>query len=268
MTSSIRTISLLLLASTTGSIAVQALADNAPQMGATVGNVLIVKSFAAGHLGLKNSAAIKTVEALDLTVTGADPQFLVEGQVFCKSGARIVAVQAVAGMVVYNSGQVTITQSYAQSPKLVADAGKTSANVAIPLTLAVTRKAGDAAVDFSFNPGRRFEQKLATFVGGGGSAAEYLRQGESFAMTVPIHLIAWCKMSAQSNSSLAGKTYAGTVGRNATVHVLYKGDPAIVDGRGVRASAPGDVLAPAPPPTPKKAEIDRSKPKPERRDDF
>jgi len=66
-------------------------------------------------------------------------------------------------------------------------------------------------------------------------------------MPVPVNLVAWCKMG-DDGSVLANRTYAGVATRIVPVTVLYKGDPAIVDGAGVRATGQvGGVQAPAPP---------------------
>jgi hypothetical protein len=63
-------------------------------------------------------------------------------------------------------------------------------------------------------------------------------------MPVTVNLIAWCKMPANANSVLAGKTYAGFASRSVPVSILYSGDPKIVDGRGVRATVGQQVQAP------------------------
>jgi hypothetical protein len=223
------------LATVAGSSAAQA---DEIHLGMTVGNIAITKNIPSANLGLFNQSAIKTVAAHDLRVTGNNPTFTVTGQIFCKNGARLVAAQAIIGTTALNNGQLIAMGALGQSAKQTAGiAGRSDADVSIPVTLPVTRSAGKAAIDLSFNPARAFEQKLKAFTGKGGSALTYLREAQAFDMPVKINLVGWCKMPENSNSVLAGKTYAGFSARTVPVTILYKGDPKIVDGAGVRAAA-------------------------------
>jgi hypothetical protein len=108
----------------------------------------------------------------------------------------------------------------------------------------VARRDTGAAVDLQFNPARHFMQQVKAFAAKGGSAATYLREDQAFEMPVTVNLVGWCKMPANANSVLAGKTYAGFASRSVPVSVLYSGDAKIVDGRGVRATAGQQVKAP------------------------
>ena len=213
-------------------------------LGPTVGNVLITKYIPGGNLGLANKASLKTVQAVDLRVSGSEPVYDVTGQLFCKNGARLVQAQAIIGKVFLHGNEPMAMAPYGKSAKLTTIAGRSDADVSIPVKLTVARRDTGAAVDLQFNPARRFMQKVKSFAANGGSAAAYLRQDEAFEMPVTVNLIAWCKMPANANSVLAGKTYAGFASRSVPVSILYSGDSKIVDGRGVRATGGQQVLAP------------------------
>ena len=112
-------------------------------------------------------------------------------------------------------------------------AGQMGARIDIPVTVNVTRRAGNAAVDLGFNPARTYEKMLAAYVAKGHTAAEYLRETQAFDKEVTISLVAWCR----GNSILSGKTYPALVERKVPVTILYNGDPAIIDGPQPRATA-------------------------------
>ncbi len=233
-------------------------------LGPTVGNVLITKYIPGGNLGLANNASIKTVQAVDLRTSGSEPVYNVTGQLFCKNGARLVAAQAIIGKVFLHNDDAMVMAPDGKSAKVTSIAGRSDADISIPVKLTVARRDTGALVDFQFNPARHFMQKVKKFATNGGSAAAYLRQDEAFEMPVTVNLVAWCKMPANANSVLAGKTYAGFASRSVPVSVLYSGDPKIVDGRGVRATA-GQTVKAQEEPTP---EVQRKEaPKPPRRRD-
>ena len=215
-------------------------------LGPTVGNVLITKYIPGGNLGLANKAAVKTVQAVDLRVSGAEPVYDVTGQLFCKNGARLVEAQAIIGKVFLHGPDAMVIAADGQSAKLKTIAGRRDADVSIPVKLTVARRDTGAVVDLQFNPARHFMRKVKEFAAKGNSAAAYLRQDEAFEMPVTVNLVAWCKMPANANSVLAGKTYAGFAARSVPVSILYSGDPKIVDGRGVRATAGQTVKAQEP----------------------
>jgi hypothetical protein len=227
-------------------------------LGATVGNVAITKPIPAANLSLRNVAATKTVAAHDLAVSGADPTFTVTGQVFCKNGARLVSAQAIIGQLGLNNGQLISVAPYGKSPEDTSVANRTAADISIPVKLPVTRKASDAALDLTFNPARTFEDKLKSFAGKGGSAATYLKEDQAFDMPVKISLVGLCKMPANADSVLAGKTYAGFATRIVPVTILYTGDAAIVPGPAPRATTTTSSGGSGPParttpPAPKRA---------------
>lgn len=204
------------------------------------------------NLGLRNASAVKTVADRKLTVTGTEPQFTVRGTVACRSGAKITKVQAVAGGLVNNNGQIYLMSDWGASPEITTYNGQRTAQVAIPLKVNVSRTYNEELVDLSFNPARAFEQKLLLFVNRGGSAAQYLHTDEVFGMDVPISLIAWCRMD-DKNSALHGQEAGGYVQRVIPASILFSGDPAIVDGVGVMATnsgSGGTLAAPTSPPPP------------------
>jgi hypothetical protein len=235
--------------------AMSAQAADETRLGATVGNVLITKPIPSASLSLGNTSANKTVSGRDLRVTGANPTFTVTGQVFCKGGARLVSVQAIIGQLGLNNGQLISLAPYGESAEVLSVAGRTDADVSIPVTLPVSRQDTGAAVDLSFNPAREFNRKLTTFVGNGGSAVSYLHQDEAFDMPVKVNLVAHCRMPDSDNSVLAGRTYAGYATRIVPVTILYTGDPAIIAGPAARTTvttqggggAPPAKAAPPPP---------------------
>ena len=233
-------------------------------LGPTVGNVLITKYIPGGNLGLVNKASLKTVQAVDLRVSGNEPVYQVTGQLFCKNGARLVEAQAIIGKVFLHGPDAMAIAPYGKSAKLTSIAGRSDADVSIPVKLTVARRDSGAAVDLQFNPARHFMQKVKSFAANGGSAASYLRQDEAFEMPVTVNLVAWCKMPANANSVLAGKTYAGFASRSVPVSILYSGDPKIVDGRGVRATAGQTVKAQEP--TVPQVKAPDTPPPPRRRD--
>lgn len=212
-------------------------------LGPTVGNVLITKYIPGGNLGLANKASLKTVQAVDLRVSGNEPVFDVTGQLFCKNGARLVEAQAIIGNLFLHNNEPMAMAPYGKSAKLTSIAGRSDADVSIPVKLTVARRDTGAAVDLQFNPARHFMQKVKSFAANGGSAASYLREDQAFEMPVTVNLVAWCKMPANANSVLAGKTYAGFASRSVPVSILYSGDSKIVDGRGVRATVGQQVKA-------------------------
>ena len=218
-------------------------------LGPTVGNVLITKPIPGGNLGLSNRAAVKTIPALDLRVSGDEPVYQVTGQLFCKNGARLVEAQAIIGNLVLHGADPVALAPYGKSAKLRTIAGRQDADVTIPVRLSVARRDTGQAIDLSFNPARRMVEKAKAFAANGGSMTAYLQQDEAFDMPVDVNLIAWCRMPSGANSVLAGKTYAGFATRSVPVTILYSGDPKLVDGPGVRGSI-GQQVAPPVQPTP------------------
>ena len=217
-----------------------------------VADVRFSESLPGINLGLRNMSATKTVADRKLTVTGSEPEFSVRGVVACRAGAELTKVQAVAGGVVNNNGQIFVMSNWGASPPVTTYNGQQLAQVTIPLKVKVSRTFNNELVDLTFNPARTFEQKLAQFVQGGGSAAQYLHIDEVFVMDVPIHLIAWCKME-DKKSTFYGQEAGGYMRRDIPASILFDGDPAIVDGIGVRATNGGSggiLAAPQPPPPP------------------
>jgi hypothetical protein len=183
-------------------------------------------------LGLRNLAAIKTVAARKLTVTGDEPTIEVTGIVGCRDGATLTKVQAAAAKAINNGGEAYIVNSWGASAEDTSIAGKKGAQVKLSFKLHVTRTYHHEAVDLSFNPARVYEKKIEAFVAKGGSAAQYLHTDDAFDMQVPISLIAWCRMNPNADF-MAGKTQAGVVTREIKATILFHGDPRIVDGIGV-----------------------------------
>jgi hypothetical protein len=214
-----------------------AIAADEQQFGFTVGSVNITKPISTGALGLKNMASSKIASKRDLAVTGNNPRFTVTGQVFCKPGARLTAVQAIIGKGILHNNDMMVVQSWGKTAKNDDVAGRSDADVSLEVELKVSKRATDAAIDLTFNPAREYEQKLKAFVAKGGTAAEYLRETQAFDMDVTVNLVAWCKMDPNANSVLAGKTYAGFTARKVPVTILYNGDPSIVDGPAPRSKA-------------------------------
>ncbi len=204
--------------------------------GATVGSVAITKYISPGSLGLKNMAQSKLASARDLVVTGNNPRFNVTGQAFCKQGAKLTAVQAMIGKVVVQNTELTPFLVYGSSAKITTVAGRKAADISLQVELKMSRRATDAAIDLSFNPARQFEQKIDVFVAKGGTAAAYLHETQAFDMNVTVNLVAWCRMDANANSVLAGKTYPGVVSRKVPITIFYNGDPAIIEGPAARAT--------------------------------
>lgn len=219
------------------SIPVAAFAFDEQQFGFTVGSVNITKPISPGSLGLKNMSSSKIASKRDLAVTGNNPRFTVTGQVFCKQGARLTAVQAIIGKGILHNNDMMVIQNWGKTAKQTNVAGRSDADVSLEVELNVSKRATNAAIDLTFNPAREYEQKLKAFVAKGGTAAEYLRDTQAFDMNVTVNLVAWCKMDPNANSVLAGKTYAGFSARKVPVTILYNGDPAIVDGPAARAKA-------------------------------
>lgn len=219
------------------SLPLTALHADDTQLGATVGNVMITKSIKPGSLGLKNMSSSKLSSKRDLVVTGENPRFTVIGQVFCRDGAKLVAVQAVLGNTVLQHTDIITFSQYGQSAKQTNVAGRRDADVELQVELNVIRRANNDFMPLRFVPANVFENKLGTYVSKGNSSAAYLRETQAFDMTVPVNLVAWCKMDANANSVLAGKTYAGLASRDVPVTILYNGDPAIIDGPAPRAKA-------------------------------
>jgi hypothetical protein len=237
----------LILALSAASLPFAAWAADETQFGFTVGSVAITKPISSGNLGLKNQSSSKMASKRQLVVTGNNPRFTVTGQVFCKQGARLTAVQAIIGKGILHNDGMMVVNSWGKSPKQTNVAGRSDADVSIPVELKVTRQATDAAIDLTFNPAREFEQRLKNYVAKGNSAAEYLRETQAFDINVTVNLVAWCKMDPKANSVLAGKTYAGFSARKVPVTILYNGDAAIVDGPAPRAKATTREAESAPP---------------------
>ena len=204
--------------------------------GFTVGSVSITKPISPGSLGLKNMSSSKIASKRDLVVTGNNPRFTVTGQVFCKQGARLTAVQAIIGKGFLHNNDMMVVNSWGKTAKQTNVAGRSDADVSLEVQLNVSRRDTGAAIDLTFNPARDYEQKLKAYVAKGNTAAEYLRETQAFDMDVTVNLVAWCKMDSKANSVLAGKTYAGFSARKVPVTILYNGDPAIVDGPAPRAT--------------------------------
>lgn len=207
---------------------VAALASDQTQLGATVHTMRFTANLPSGNLGLKNASPSKLAAQRQLVVTGNAPQFLVKGQVLCKPGARLTAVQAIIGKAIVNQTELIAMADWGHSPKLTHVAGEPGAFVEIPVTLSVSRKVSGAAVDLTFNPALAYEKQLKTYVAKGNTAAEYLRETQAFDMEVSVNLVAWCKMDG-GQGVLSGKTYPGVVTRKVPITILYNGDPAMID---------------------------------------
>jgi hypothetical protein len=235
-------------------LATPALAADQSSFGHPIEDIRITEPLPSINLSLRNQATIKTVEARRLAVTGPEPQFTVQGIVACKPGARLTGVQALAGSVVNNNGQIMPMQDWGSTPVLTSMAGLPAAQVSIPLRIKVSRTYNGEAVDLTFNPAREFELKLKKFVSNGGSAAQYLQATEAFDMTVPVHLIAWCKADS---GVLAGQNRGGYVKREVPATILFEGDTRIIGGAGATAATTGSggtVTAPQPAQKPKRAQ--------------
>lgn len=216
---------------------VAALASDQTQLGATVHTMRFTANLPSGNLGLKNASPSKLAAQRQLVVTGNAPQFLVKGQVLCKPGARLTAVQAIIGKAIVNQSELIALADWGHSPKLTHVAGEPGAFVEIPVTLSVSRKVSGAAVDLTFNPALAYEKQLKAYVAKGNTAAEYLRETQAFDMEVSVNLVAWCKMDG-GNGVLSGKTYPGVVTRKVPITILYNGDPAMIDNLPPRAVPP------------------------------
>lgn len=214
-----------------------ATASDEQEYGFTVGSVTITKPISPGTLSLKNLASSKTASKRDLAVTGNNPRVNVTGQVFCKPGARLTAVQAIIGNGILHNNDIMVLNPWGKTQKQTNVAGRSDADVSLDIELNVSRRATDAAIDLTFNPAREYEKKLKAFIAKGNSAAEYLRETQAFDMEMTVNLVAWCKMASNANSVLAGKTYAGFAARKVPVTILYNGDPNIVDGPTARAKS-------------------------------
>lgn len=227
----------LTLALSAASLPLAAWAADETQFGFTIGSVAMTKPISPGNLGLKNQSSSKIASKRKLVVTGNNPRFTVTGQVFCKQGARLTAVQAIIGQGILHNNDMMVVNSWGKSAKQTDVAGRSDADVSIPVELKVTREESDAAIDLTFNPAREYERRLKAYVAKGNTAAAYLRETQAFDMNVTVNLVAWCKMDPKANSVLAGKTYAGFAARKVPVTILYNGDPAIIDGPAPRAKA-------------------------------
>ena len=210
-----------------------AMAADETQLGPTVQLMEIEQQIPPGNLGLANASTSKLASKRDLVVVGESPRFTVAAKAYCKPGATLTAMQVFLGKVVITGSQAIPMASYGQSAKRIDIAGQMGARIDIPVTVNVTRRAGNAAVDLGFNPARTYEKMLAAYVAKGHTAAEYLRETQAFDKDVTISLVAWCK----GNSILSGKTYPALVERKVPVTILYNGDPAIIDGPQPRAKA-------------------------------
>lgn len=219
------------------------------QFGFTVGSVSITKAIPSGNLSLKNMATSKIASKRDLAVTSQNPRFTVTGQAFCKQGARLTAVQAIIGKGVLHNDDIMVINSWGKTAKDLSVAGRSDADISLEVELKVSPRATDAAIDLTFNPAREYEQRLKAFVAKGNTAAEYLRETQAFDMNITVNLVAWCRMSPNADSVLAGKTYAGFVSRKVPVTILYNGDVAIVDGQAPRANVKTRKSSGAPPAT-------------------
>jgi hypothetical protein len=206
-------------------------------LGATVGNVMITKSIKPGALSLKNMSSSKLASKRDMVVTGDNPRFTVTGQVFCRDGAKLTAVQAVLGNTLVQHMDIITFQQFGHSAKDISVAGRKDADVELQVELNVGRRANNDLMPLKFNPANVFEQKLGNYVAKGNSAAEYLRETQAFDMDVSVNLVAWCKMDPNANSVLAGRTYAGLSAREVPMTILYNGDPSIIDSPAPRAKA-------------------------------
>jgi hypothetical protein len=231
-------------------------ADEA-SFGFPIDDLRITQNIPGASLSLANKAPLKTVEARRLVVSGPNPQFTVTGVASCKEGAKLTGVQAFAGGVVNNGGQIMPMQKWGQSGKNTSVAGQKAALVSLKVEVMVSREATGSLVDLSFNPALEFEKKLAAYVAKGGSAALYMKTAEAFDMIIPIHLAAWCK-TGPNDKSFPNMERAGFVRRDVPVTILYQGDPKIVDGTGVRATIGGTEAGKiAPPSEPKPARVKR-----------
>lgn len=217
-------------------VPVAAQASDETQLGSTVLLMEIEKPIPPGNLSLKNVSSSKLASKRDLVVMGENPRFTVAAKAYCKPGATLTAMQVFMGKVVVNHTQAYPMATYGQSGKRVDIAGQMGARIDIPVTVNVTRRAGNALVDLGFNPALAYEKMLADYVKKGHTAAEYLRETQAFDRKVTISLVAWCKMDPKADSVLAGKTYPGVVSREVPVTILYNGDPAMIDGPAPRAT--------------------------------
>lgn len=214
-----------------------------------VHDVAFTSSLPRPGVTIRNVSPGASVADADVRVVSGDPTIEVEIRATCKPGAKVTAAQLMYGepVVTYNAGGPVLYDWFVMAPgdptPLPGTAGVET--VTLSEKLAVSKAAGEGALlSYTFNPVARFEQKLLAFVQGGGSAAEYLRQTESFDMVVPVAAACWC---ASGKYVDGGWEYPGVRVKNMTVSVLYEGDHDIVDGPGVRASgAVGGVAAPRP----------------------
>jgi hypothetical protein len=190
-------------------------------------------------LSLENLATIKTPQARQVTVTSSNPVISVDGRLECPAGKRVHTAQLIFGKSLIQNGELLTIFTMGASAKLTLPLSANTANFTVSGTLPVSKVATKAAVDLTFNPARQFEQKLSAFVAKGGSAAEYLRQTESFDMPLGLSLIGWCADLAD-----ASKRSVAVVNRTVNVSILYEGDQKITGG--MAPNTAGSITAPAP----------------------
>lgn len=235
------------LAALTLTIPAAALAGDSSQLGPTVLSLDIEKGIPPANLSLKNASQSKIASKRELVVEGPTPRFTVSAKAYCKPGAKLTSLQVILGEVLIHNNAPFSVGAWGQSPKQNQVVGHGSARLDIPVDLTLTRKDTKAAVDLTFNPVLAYEFMLDRYVEKGHTPAEYLRETQAFDMIVPVNLVVTCKMDANADSWMAGKTYAGLFTREVPVTILYNGDPAIVDGPAPRAKSSAKKAEGGPP---------------------
>lgn len=224
----------------------QAAADES-QLGPNILTLEIQNQINPSGLSIKNVSASKVAARRDLVVFGDKPKFTVAAKAYCKPGSKLAGLQVILGKVVISNNAAVPFAVMGKSAMQNQVIGHGGVKIDIAADLNVTRRAGKALADFTFNPARVFETMLDKYVAKGHTAAQFLHETQAFDMKVPVSLVASCRFDPNADSLLAGKTYAGVVTREVPVTILYNGDPSIIDGPAPRAKATTRKAAGGPP---------------------
>ncbi|WP_373047479.1 hypothetical protein [Vulgatibacter sp.] len=214
-----------------------------------VASILITSATPRINFTVQNVSPSTSPMARQLEVVSSPPVYSLSGQIFCKpilSGTtRLTKSQLVFGTPVVindNDGASLWPIGVWDSSDPVFHQGSiSSANVSFQHEMDVPTTWNGGLVNLGFNPVKIVEDRLATWVSGGGSELEFLQQDDVFEVQIPVNLVGDCR----NTSSYGVHDYAGYTRRWITAAIFYVGDPDLLTDAPVM-QMPGGLQAQQP----------------------
>lgn len=214
-----------------------------------IASISIVSATPTVHVTVQNLSNSTSPDERELFSVSAAPAYALSGQVFCK-GIMGGTTRLVKSQLLFGTPVVTTTDHgtmiwpvgvWDASDPIAHQGNISSADVHFDHAIDLPGS-WNGGLHLGFNPVKMVEDRLATHVANGGSAADFLRQDDVFEVKIPVNLVGEC----QNTSTHGVHNYEGYTRRWITAAIFYRGDPEIEAPSGPVVSMP-DALGEVPP---------------------